>query len=304
MAVVPKSQRQSVIRNYLNEYNCMPPPIFVLTISIIEVAIFIYYCVILGEFSTSGPVPWKSVLIYNPCRRYEIWRFFTYMFIHAGFYHLFSNLLIQLVLGIPLEMVHKWWRIGIVYITGVIAGSLASSLSDPNTFLAGASGGVYALLAAHLANVVMNWDEMDFNWARLLAIIVFVSTDISVAVYDRYKTSQRNRVSYSAHLAGALVGLFVGFNVLRNLKAKRWELVLAWFSLTVYIIFMTVAILFNIFYDDYFNFKFEQQGRRWVDELSFFSRIDFWMLLSSSSLLLLLLFQLYHIFWINRWRNN
>lgn len=58
----------------------------------------------------------------------------------------------QLFLGILLELVHKWWRVGIVYICGVIAGSLATSLSDPEVFLAGASGGVYALIAAHLGN--------------------------------------------------------------------------------------------------------------------------------------------------------
>ena len=155
LAVVPKSARQSVIRRYLEEYNCMPPPIFILTISIIEIALFIYYCIVLDKISAIGPIPWQSSLIYNPCKRYEIWRFFTYIFIHAGFYHIFFNILIQLLLGLPLEMVHKWWRVGIVYIAGVIAGSLASSLTDPHSYLAGASGGVYSLLAAHLASVVI-----------------------------------------------------------------------------------------------------------------------------------------------------
>lgn len=61
-------------------------------------------------------------------------------------------------------MVHKWWRVGIVYIAGVVAGSLASSITDPHSYLAGASGGVYALLAAHLASVAINWSEMEFNW--------------------------------------------------------------------------------------------------------------------------------------------
>lgn len=68
------------------------------------------------------------------------------------------------MLGLPLEMVHKWWRVGIVYIAGVVAGSLASSITDPHSYLAGASGGVYALLAAHLASVAINWSEMEFNW--------------------------------------------------------------------------------------------------------------------------------------------
>jgi hypothetical protein len=42
-----------------------------------------------------------------------------------------------------------------VYMAGVLAGSLGTSLSDPNTFIAGASGGVYALIAAHLVNTTL-----------------------------------------------------------------------------------------------------------------------------------------------------
>ena len=37
-------------------------------------------------------------------------------------YHIVFNSIIQLVLGIPLELVHKSWRIGIVYLLGVTAG--------------------------------------------------------------------------------------------------------------------------------------------------------------------------------------
>lgn len=39
----------------------------------------------LGELSAAGPVPFESPLIYNPRRRYEAWRYLTYMFIHAGY---------------------------------------------------------------------------------------------------------------------------------------------------------------------------------------------------------------------------
>ncbi|CAN7985128.1 unnamed protein product [Ixodes hexagonus] len=155
MAVVPSRQRATVVRRYLDEYSCKPPPMFILMISLLEVATFIYYCVVLQEFTATGPVPLDSVFIYNPKRRKEAWRFLTYMLTHAGAYHIFFNLLIQLLLGIPLEMVHKWWRVLLVYIAGVVAGSLGSSLADPKVFLAGASGGVYALIAAHLATVIL-----------------------------------------------------------------------------------------------------------------------------------------------------
>lgn len=36
-----------------------------------------------------------------------------------------------LIVGLPLEMVHKWWRLFLLYMAGVIAGSLASSIADP-----------------------------------------------------------------------------------------------------------------------------------------------------------------------------
>lgn len=69
--------------------------------------------------------------------------------------HLMVNMMVQILLGIPLEMVHRWWRVLLVYLAGVIAGSLATSLSDPYVYLAGASGGVYALITAHIATIIM-----------------------------------------------------------------------------------------------------------------------------------------------------
>ena len=147
IAVVPKNQRSTTVRQYLDEFSCMPPPIFLILISLIEVVVFVYYAVEMGEVTATGPVPFDSVLIYNPHLRQEAWRFLTYAFIHAGIIHLVFNVIIQLILGVPLEMVHKWWRVGAVYMGGVVAGSLGASVSDPYSYLAGASGGVYALIA-------------------------------------------------------------------------------------------------------------------------------------------------------------
>ena len=65
------------------------------------------------------------------------------------------NLIVQILLGIPLEMVHKWWRVLIIYFAGVIAGSLGTSIADPYVFLVGASGGVYAILLAHISSIIM-----------------------------------------------------------------------------------------------------------------------------------------------------
>ncbi len=105
--------------------------------------------------------------------------------------HLLFNLLVQVLVGLPLEMVHGSMRIGAVYMAGVLAGkiflgldnktgrffflnsvhflfvtgSLGTSVFDTDVYLVGASGGVYALLAAHLANVLLvrsAFDSMSF----------------------------------------------------------------------------------------------------------------------------------------------
>ena len=48
-------------------------------------------------------------------------------------------------------------RVVIVYLAGVVFGSVGGSLPSPTSYLAGASAGVYALIAAHVSTLVMNW---------------------------------------------------------------------------------------------------------------------------------------------------
>lgn len=89
-------------------------------------------------------------------------------------------------MGLPLEMVHGALRCGAVYLAGVLGGSLAASVLDPDVCLAGASGGVYALLAAHLANALLNFHAMRYGAVRLVAALAVASCDVGFAVHARY----------------------------------------------------------------------------------------------------------------------
>ncbi|CAL4093437.1 unnamed protein product, partial [Meganyctiphanes norvegica] len=117
----------------------------------------------------------NSTLIYRPDKRLQLWRYVSYGLLHSGWIHLVFNTLVQVLVGLPLEMVHGSFRVGCLYIAGVIAGSLGTSVFDAEVYLVGASGGVYALLAAHLANVLINYNVMQFACLRLLAV-AFIST--------------------------------------------------------------------------------------------------------------------------------
>ncbi|KDR22447.1 rhomboid-related protein 2-like isoform X1 [Zootermopsis nevadensis] len=236
--------------DYENEYSCYPPVVCMILISLLEVIAFLWDVIAEGTSSVNGPA--ATLFVYNPFKRYEAWRYSTYMFVHVGVFHLVVNLVVQILLGIPLEMVHGWWRVLLVYLAGVMAGSLGTSVSDPGVYLAGASGGVYALIAAHIASICLNWAEMTFAIYQLLIFFVLIVVDVGTAVYTRYVLLEESQIGYAAHLAGAVAGLLVGINVLRNLEIKSWERKVWWASIILYTALMLAAIIWNAAFPSYF----------------------------------------------------
>jgi len=247
---------------YADHYRCCPPPLFIISVTLLELGFFIYYTVSEAELASAGleripssvaPVPIDSVLLYRPDRRWQVWRFVTYMVLHASWWHLIFNLLVQLVVGLPLEMVHGSARVFTVYMAGVLAGSLGTSVCDAGrqVYLVGASGGVYALLAAHIANVLLNYHNMEFGLFRLLVVFLIASFDVGFAIYHRYAPapSMEPAVSYVAHLAGAAAGLSIGLVVLKNFQQKLHEQLVWWLALGVYVACMLFAVLFNVLHE-------------------------------------------------------
>ncbi|KAH8375651.1 hypothetical protein KR200_004176 [Drosophila serrata] len=260
MEILPEERDR---KYYADRYTCCPPPFFIILVTVVELGFFIYHALVTGEAAARGPIPSDSMFIYRPDKRYEIWRFLFYMVLHAGWLHLGFNVAVQLVFGLPLEMVHGSTRIACIYFSGVLAGSLGTSIFDPEVFLVGASGGVYALLAAHLANVLLNYHQMRYGVLRLLHILVFVSFDFGFAIYARYageelqlgsssefqsidQTETVVAVSFVAHLAGAIAGLTIGLLVLKSFEQKLHEQLLWWIALGTYSALVVFAIAFNI----------------------------------------------------------
>lgn len=252
------------LESFVDAYDCRPPPLFIPLVTLAEIGVFLYYA-LEPYYKEKYPVtassgcPIISPLIYNPYKRWEAWRFVSYMLLHNGYMHLIFNCFFQLVLGTLLETVHKFWRVGLVYLLGVIAGSLASSCFDPWTYLAGASGGCYALIGAHFANVLMNWEEMQFDWLkspisfigsgvfRLAILLLLAGGDTGLAVYNRFYAGHSVATSFAAHGGGFVAGLLIGVPVLRNLDVKDWEKILFWVFLILFLLLMAAGVMFNVF---------------------------------------------------------
>jgi len=62
---------------------------------------------------------------------HQLWRMITVNFFHLGFLHLLSNLLIQIVQGIPLERKYGSVRVAVVYWLSGLASSLSFVMAKP-----------------------------------------------------------------------------------------------------------------------------------------------------------------------------
>lgn len=236
---------------YADKYSCCPPPLFIPIISVLQVVVFIYYLPSTPQApGIQTPVMTAledSPLIYHPLEKQQVWRFLTYMLLHEGWLHLTFNLTVQILLGLPLEMVHGSIRLSMIYMSGVLAGSLATSIFDSHAKLLGASGGVYALLAGHLANVLLNFHNMEMGLLRAVGVFLVASVDVGVAIYDRYarESYPTPPVSFLSHISGALAGLTIGLVVLKNFEQKLREQLLWWICLGVYLSALLFAVLYN-----------------------------------------------------------
>ncbi|KAK2500164.1 hypothetical protein MC885_003491 [Smutsia gigantea] len=229
-------------RTYVERANCFPPPVFIISISLAELAVFIYYAVWKPQkqWITLDVGILESPFIYSPEKREEAWRV----------QHILGNLVMQLALGIPLEMVHKGLRVGLVYLAGVIAGSLASSIFDPLKYLVGASGGVYALMGGYFMNVLVNFREMipAFGIVRLLIIILIIVSDVGFAFYRRFFVpANGSPVSFAAHLAGGFAGMSIGYTVFSCFDKALLKDPRFWIAIAAYLACVLFAVFFNIF---------------------------------------------------------
>jgi len=147
---------------HAQEFRYWPPKPFTTFMTISHVIVFIWwekydeerYQLAEGKGELAG----CSRLVLNPYRPHDAWRYFSYSFIHNGPTHLLVNIGGLIITTMFLEFTNKWWRLAIVYFSGVIFASVTLTALWP-TPLVGMSAGVYALITASLADLYLNWAD-------------------------------------------------------------------------------------------------------------------------------------------------
>jgi membrane associated rhomboid family serine protease len=114
----------------------------------------------------------------------EYYRLITAGFLHAGLFHLLTNMLSLWILGTMIEPAIGHWRFGLIYFVSLLCGSFGALLLSPDELTVGASGAIFGLLAAA---AVVAWNR-GFNlmesglgvWIGLNLLITFTVPNISI----------------------------------------------------------------------------------------------------------------------------
>lgn len=110
----------------------------------------------------------------------EYYRWFTCSFLHYGLYHLFGNIIGLLAVGSLLSpFIGKWKTLFFFFISDIFAEITFSwivSSTEPS-YGGGASGGIFALIAALVVCYLRFPEQFKYKWYRadvLITIIYFI----------------------------------------------------------------------------------------------------------------------------------
>eukprot|EP00271_Cylindrocystis_brebissonii_P010625 TRINITY_DN26886_c0_g1_i1.p1 TRINITY_DN26886_c0_g1~~TRINITY_DN26886_c0_g1_i1.p1 ORF type:complete len:440 (+),score=48.31 TRINITY_DN26886_c0_g1_i1:423-1742(+) len=144
----------------------------------------------------------------------EPWRLFTCMWLHAGVIHLVVNMMGVWYIGVPLESAFGPVRVGLVYLLSGFCGSLLSALFLQSSVSVGASGALFGLIGATLAELLINWNHyVNRIWA-LLSLLFIIGINIVLGLMPY--------VDNFAHMGGFIAGTLLGFSLLLKPQLE-WE---------------------------------------------------------------------------------
>src|SRR5208283_229139 len=211
--------------SFFGGFSFFPPVIKALLLSNIGVFLGVMF---LGNFRVGN---YSLSLVLNEWfalfplgQGFQVWQLFTYLFMHAGFSHIFFNMLALWMFGMELENTWGSRKFLTYYLVCGVGAGLANLLIAP-LFTSvgptiGASGAIYGVL---LAFGLMFPDRLIFIYffiplkAKYFVVLYMVIEFVSVGSTDG--------IAHFAHLGGAVVGFIYlladGFRFSRPISSAR-----------------------------------------------------------------------------------
>ncbi|MCD8089235.1 MAG: rhomboid family intramembrane serine protease [Clostridiales bacterium] len=174
----------------------------ILTYGLIAVNIIVFIFMTLDGGSENTETLLKYGAIYAPyIRQGEYFRLFTYMFLHIGWLHIFSNMFGLYILGTRCEKYYGYLRFAAVYLFSGLGCSFLSFLFSGDSVSAGASGAVLGLMGSALVYTGINKIKMEGLDAYIFILISILNIGFGFVYPD---------VDNWGHIGGFAVGAAFG----------------------------------------------------------------------------------------------
>lgn len=160
-------------------------------------------------------------------RGFEVWRLGTYMFLHAGFFHLLMNMYALFLFGPPLEQVlGKRQFLTLYFLSGILGGLGWSLLAGRYGVCVGASGAIFGLLGSYA--LLFPNDRLQLLFPPIaLKAWQFV---LGFALIELFHVLEQSggRVANSAHLCGGIAGAIYTLVLIRKYEPWRFRRAFKW----------------------------------------------------------------------------
>mmetsp|Transcript_31197 Transcript_31197/g.47782 ORF Transcript_31197/g.47782 Transcript_31197/m.47782 type:complete len:968 (-) Transcript_31197:195-3098(-) len=187
----------------------------------------------------------------------EAWRLVSSVVLHAGLIHYCINMLALWFVGCAIEMNHGFIATTIVFFIPAVGGTIFSALFLPEYITVGASGGIFGLIGACLADISVNWkllfnDHVTENGKKHhhALVVAFLLLDIvlnSIIGLTPY-------VDNFTHLGGMVLGYLCGLSTMERLPTQFFgigdgcmsqtkQLVVRFFGLILSIITLAITLV-------------------------------------------------------------
>lgn len=137
----------------------------------------------------------------------EWWRIFMPLALHGGIIHFAANLIVQLKLGVLLEVIWGPFLWSVIYFSTGIYSILASCVFLPDSMSVGSSGAVCGLIGADISFLLITWRqtlprdiaERNVQLSSLLITVAFTLIMSALPLVDT-----------AAHIGGFVGGFLLG----------------------------------------------------------------------------------------------
>lgn len=163
----------------------------------------------------------------------EVYRLISYMFLHAGIFHIFFNMYSLYIVGSQVENFFGKWKFLLIYMISGITGGLLSVALNGEIISVGANGAIFGLFGALL--------YFGYNYRGYIGSII-KSQILPIVIYNLLLGFFISGIDMWGHVGG-LIGGIITANMLGTIENKKYS----FSNILLFIIYFGFLIYLGIF---------------------------------------------------------